>query len=224
MIKEKLQKCFETAPVFSKLKPSDREELVRAARRRQYHKGQCVCLQDTVWDEVLYIESGRLGWSMLSLEGKRQVVFEMGPCAIAWGHSLFDGNPMPASLEAQEPTVVYAWPREIIVPIVSRNVDAVWDVTRVLVTAMRTVREMVYGFAFHRVSGRLARLLLNRYSPQNGQIVRRDITLDEMADNVGTTRELISKVLHHFGDDGIINVSRTQFEFVNLAELERLAE
>jgi len=74
------------------------------------------------------------------------------------------------------------------------------------------------------VSGRLARLLLNRYTPRNGQTVRRDITLDEMADNVGTTRELISKVLHHFGDEGMINVSRTQFKFVNLTQLEQLAE
>jgi len=224
MSKEKLRQCLKTAPVFSKLKQSDREELVQAARRRTYHKGQCVCLQDTIWDEVLYVETGRLGWSMLSLEGKRQVVFELGPCAVAWGHSLFDDEVMPASLEAQEPTAVYVWPREIIIPIVSRNVDAVWDVTRVLIKAMRTVREVVYGFAFHRVSGRLARLLLNRYAPQNGQTVRRDITLDEMADNVGTTRELISKVLHHFGDEGIIDVSRTQFKFIDLAQLEQLAE
>ena len=224
MSKGKLRHCLETAPVFSKLRQSDRDELVRAARHRTYHKGQCICLQDTIWDEVLYIESGRLGWSMLSLEGKRQVVFELGPCAVTWGHSLFDGEPMPASLEAQEPTAVYVWPREVIVPIVSRNVEAVWDVTRILIKAMRTVREVVYGFAFHRVSGRLARLLLNRYAPQNGQTVRRDITLDEMADNVGTTRELISKVLHHFDDEGMIEVSRTQFVFINLTQLEQLAE
>ena len=64
--------------------------------------------------------------------GKRQVVFEVAPCAVAWGHSLFDSEPMPASLEAQEPTIAHVWLHEIIVPIVSRNVDAVWDVTRVL--------------------------------------------------------------------------------------------
>lgn len=224
MSKEKLRQCLKTAPVFSKLKQSDREELVQVARRRTYHKGQCVCLQDTIWDEVVYVESGRLGWSMLSLEGKRQVVFELEPCEIAWGHSLFDGEVMPASLEAQEPTAVYVWPREIIIPIVSRNVDAVWDVTRVLVRVMRIVREIVYGFAFHRVSGRLARLLLSRYTPQDGQTVQRDITLDEIAENVGTTRELISKVLHHFSDEGILDVSRTQFKFTNLTQLEQLAE
>ena len=224
MSKKKLRQCLETAPVFSKLSSTDHDELVQAARRRQYEKGEYICMQDTVWDEVLHVHSGCLAWSMMSPEGKRQVVFEMGPCDFVWGHSLFDGKPMPASLEAQESTVVYVWPREVIVQIVSRNVEAVWDVTRMLVEMMRAVREVVYGFAFHRVSGRLARLLLNRYEPFIGQSVRRDLTLDEMADSIGTTRELVSKVLHRFDNKGMIKVSRFQYEFVDLEQLEHLAE
>ncbi len=224
MSKGDLRHCLTTAPVFSKLSPEDRDELVLLAQRRQYEKGMCVCMQDTLWDDVLHVHHGRLGWSMLSPDGKRQVVFEIVPCDFVWGHSLFDHNPMPASLEAIEPTIVYAWPRETIIPIVSRQVEAVWDITRVLVKTMRTVREVVYGFAFHQVSGRLARLLLNRYEPQNGQSVRRDITLDEMADGVGTTRELVSRVLHRFDDEGMLKVSRARFEFTNLAQLENLAE
>jgi CRP/FNR family transcriptional regulator len=224
MSKNELRQCLETAPVFSKLSPADREELVRLAQRRQYDRGALICMQDTIWDDVLHVHSGRLGWSILSLEGKRQIVFEIGPCGIVWGHSLFDGEPMPASLEAQEPTVVYAWSGEVIVPIVSRNVEAVWDVTRVLVKAMRSVREVVYGFAFHQVSGRLARLLLNRYEPQSGQSVQRDITLDEMADGVGTTRELVSRVLHRFDNEGVIKVTRTKFVFSDLTKLENMVE
>ncbi|MCB9444423.1 MAG: Crp/Fnr family transcriptional regulator [Ardenticatenaceae bacterium] len=224
MSKNELRYCLEKAPVFSKLNSTDRNELVHLAQRRQYEKGACVCLQDTIWDDVLHVHTGRLGWSMLSPDGKRQLVFEIVPCDFVWGHSLFDREPMPASLEAVELTVVYAWPRQTIIPIVSRQVDAVWDVTRVLVKTMRTVREVVYGFAFHQVSGRLARLLLNRYGPQAGQSVRRDITLDEMADAVGTTRELVSRVLHRFDDEGVIKVTRTKFVFTDLAKLESMVE
>ena len=224
MSKNELQQCLSVDPVFSKLGQADRDELVRLAQRRQYDKGACVCMQDSIWDDVLHVHSGRLGWSMLSPNGKRQIVFELVPCDIVWGHSLFDREPMPASLEAIEPTVVYAWPRETIIPIVSRQVDAVWDVTRVLVKTMRTVREVVYGFAFHQVSGRLARLLLNRYEPQAGQSVRRDITLDEMADGVGTTRELVSRVLHRLDHEGVIKVTRTKFVFTDLVKLENMIE
>jgi len=82
---------------------------------------------------------------------------------------------------------------------------------------------VVYGFAFHPVAGRLARLLLDHYQPVEGQPAPRDLTLDEMAASVGTTRELVSKTLHRFADDGLIEISRVQFIFTNRGQLEQLA-
>jgi len=130
---------------------------------------------------------------------------------------------MPTSLEVMESTEAYIWSNEMIMPIVSRNLEATWDVTRVLVAYMRHVREVVYGFAFHPVAGRLARLLLNHYQPTHGATIPRDITLDSMADSIGTTRELVSKTLHRFSDEGMIKISRVQFVFTDRDQLEKLA-
>ncbi|OQY26419.1 MAG: hypothetical protein B6I38_11335, partial [Anaerolineaceae bacterium 4572_5.1] len=81
----------------------------------------------------------------------------------------------------------------------------------------------VYGFAFHPVAGRLARLLLNYYQPIEGQTAPRDLTLDEMAANVGTTRELVCKVLYRFADAEMIQIKRTEFIFTDRKKLEELA-
>jgi CRP-like cAMP-binding protein len=88
---------------------------------------------------------------------------------------------------------------------------------------MRQIREVVYGFAFHPVAGRLARLLLNRYQPVEGQPAHRDLTLDEMADTIGTTRELVSRTLHRFADQGMIKINRVEFVFIDREQLETLA-
>ena len=215
--------CLTQSSVFAKLTPKDRAELKRLAIRKTYPKGASICLQDTHWPYILQIRSGRLGWVMHSLDGKRHVVFRIAPCDVVWGHSIFDDKPMPASLEVMERSEVYLWPQEVIRPIISRNVDALWEVTRELVTSMRQVRDVVYGFAFHPVAGRLARLLLDHYQPVEGQPAPRDLTLDEMAASVGTTRELVSKTLHRFADDGLIEISRVQFIFTNRGQLEQLA-
>ncbi|MBL7162000.1 MAG: Crp/Fnr family transcriptional regulator [Anaerolineales bacterium] len=130
---------------------------------------------------------------------------------------------MPASLEVMEDCEVFLWHGEQILPVISRHVDAVWDITRELVATMRQVREIVYGFAFHPVAGRLARLLLSHYQPVDGKPAPRDLTLDEMADSIGTTRELISKTLHRFADDGMIEISRVQFIFKDRGQLDLLA-
>ena len=208
--------------VFSRLSTHDHEDLARLAFHKSYHKGQYICMQDDIWNRALYVNSGKLGWVMLSPDGKRQVVFRMGPGRVIWGHSLFDGEPMPAALEVMEDCEVCIWEGDAIIPILSRNVDAVWAITRKLVITMRKVRDVVYGFAFHPVAGRLAHLLLNHYKPAEGQAAPRDLTLDEMAHTVGSTRELVSKTLHQFAGEGMIEISRVEITFTDRKKLEKL--
>jgi len=131
---------------------------------------------------------------------------------------------MPAALEVMEDCEVCMWEGDAIMPILSRNVDAVWAITRTLVVTMRKVRDVVYGFAFHPVAGRLANLLLNHYKDIEGQAAPRDLTLDEMAHTVGTTRELVSKTLHQFAGEGMIEISRVEITFTDRGKLEELID
>ncbi|MCK5674311.1 MAG: Crp/Fnr family transcriptional regulator [Spirochaetales bacterium] len=219
----KLMHELPQAKVFNKLTATDHAELIQLSEVKTYHKGEFICWQDEIWSKALYIVFGKIEWIMLSPGGKRQIVFGLEKGDVVWGHSIFDGKPMPASLEVMEECKVYLWSGKVIMPIVSRNVEAVWDVSRLLIQTMRNVREIIYGFAFHPVSGRLARLLLNHYHPVEGQFAPRDLTLDEMAAMVGTTRELVCKVLYRFADAEVIQIKRTEFVFTNREKLEALA-
>jgi len=44
-----------------------------------------------------------------------------------------------------------------------------------------------------------------------------------MADNISTTRELVSKTLHCFANEGKIEINRVQFIFTDRSQLEKLA-
>lgn len=211
-------------PVFSKLEPRELNNLAQCAIRKTCQKGEFICWQGRVWPKVLYLKSGFLEWSMLSPAGKRQVVFRVNAPNVVWGHSYFDGQPMPASLEATKTSEVYIWSQESIKPIVSRNADAAWEISRQMVAIMRRVRELVYGFAFHPVAGRLANLLLRRYDQEEGEPAPRDLTLDEMAASVGSTRELVSRTLHCFAEEGMLEISRVQFIFTDRSKLEKFIE
>lgn len=215
--------CLSNAPVFSKLTERERADLTARATEKKYSKDEYVCWQGEVWPYVAFIASGRLEWAMLSPEGRRQVVFALRPCEVVWGHSVVDSLTMPASLEVREEATLYLWEREAILPVVQRNAQAAWDVSTILIQYMRHVREVVYGFAFHPVAGRLARLLLTHYDSVDGQPAPRNLTLDQMADTVGTTRELVSRTLHRFADEGLIRVNRVEFAFLDRDGLENLA-
>ena len=209
--------------VFSKLNERERQKLLECAVEKKFNKDEYVCWQGEVWPQVAYIASGRLEWAMLSPEGRRQVVFQLNPCGVVWGHSVVDGQPMPASLEVREDALLYIWERDDILPVILRNPEAAWDVSLILTQYMRHVREVVYGFAFHPVAGRLSRLLLSHYASVDGKSAPRDLTLDQMADTVGTTRELVSRTLHRFADEGLIKISRMELAFLDREKLETLA-
>lgn len=220
---QKIVDCLSQLPVFSKLSEHQRAELAASAHEKKYAKDEFVFWQGDEWPFVAFVFSGRLEWAMLSPEGRRQVVFALHPCEVVWGHSVVDGLPMPASLEVREDAVIYLWESEVILPVILQNAQAAWEVSRVLIHYMRNVREVVYGFAFHPVAGRLARLLMTHYEPVDGKHAPRDLTLDQMADTVGTTRELVSRTLHRFADEGLIRVNRVEFAFLDRDRLENLA-
>ena len=110
----------------------------------------------------------------------------------------------------------------------SRTVDSIPPCNHSVVDGLAMpasleVREVVYGFAFHPVAGRLAKLLITHYDPMDGEPAPRDLSLDQMADTVGTTRELISRTLHRFADEGLIRVNRVELAFLDRDRLESLA-
>ena len=215
--------CLSHAPIFSKISEKDRSGLLERVRPRIYEKGHYLCWQEEIWLKAGFIVSGSAEWTMLSPDGRRQMVFRLNACDVIWAHSLMDNLPMPASLEVKEPSSIYLWDAEIIKPIISRYPEALWDVSGVLMGYMRQVREIMYGFAFQPVAGRLARMLIEHYHPEVGKPIQRTLTLEEMAESVGTTKELISRTLHRFADEDIIQVKRMEFMFKDIDKLEQVA-
>ncbi len=208
--------------IFQHFSSQDLQGLAQVAVRKHYKRGEIICFQGDLWPHTLYLVSGKLNWVMLAPDGKRQVVLRPKAGDVVWGHSLFDNDPMPASLEVLEESDVYLWHGRDLMPILSQNVDAAWAVNRYLIRTLRQARDFIYGFAFHPVAGRLARLLLTHYDPAEGEATPRDLTLDEMAHSVGTTRELVSKTLHQFAAQGMIDINRVEIVFKDRTKLAEM--
>lgn len=134
-----------------------------------------------------------------------------------------DEGPLPASLEASEPSDVFLWHGDQILSNLKRNSDALWELCTLLVQRMRKASEVVEELAFQPVASRLASLLIKEYQEQGGVLVDRNLTLDEMAAMIGTTPVMVCKILSRFADQGVIKVSRTELEFIDWEAIEKIA-
>lgn len=147
------------AEVFGKFSPDERKELARLATRRKLSKGDILCWQDEPWPHVLYIESGSLKAVIGSREGDVFVVSTWGAGMEFWGHTLFDGEAMPSTIEAFENTVAYQWQGGTVLDLALHNSAVVRALLCRWTRLIRKRKESIYNLVFNPVAGRLAKLI-----------------------------------------------------------------
>jgi CRP/FNR family transcriptional regulator len=85
---------------------------------------------------------------------------------------------------------------------------------------LAAVMSIVDEVVFHRMDARVAALLLRR--ADQGSVIQ--ITHQEIAAELGSSREVMSRILEGFESAGLISSSRGQVEILDAAELEARAE
>lgn len=220
---EKTARQLQQAEIFNKLPIAECMSLINSGRQRRFNPGDFLCHEGDVWPYVIFVARGELRWTILSAGGREYVLFTVGPGGVFWGHSIFDEQPMPASLMVTRTADIFQWPREVILPVMYRHPEAIWRICAILVRTMRQAREIIYGLAFRPVAGRLANLLLERF-PSEEATMERDLTLGEMASMVASSPEVVCRLLQQFHADGLLEITRASFTLCDRTSLERLIE
>lgn len=100
-----------------------------------------------------------------------------------------------------------------------RWVETVSDLRRFVFESMATrlvdVLVLVESLAFRKMDQRLARLLLDRFSHEGQQVPVIAKTHEELARELGTAREVVSRVIKEFERLGAISVGRGRIELVD---------
>lgn len=198
--------------VFASLTQSDLKELARLASTRTYQKEEKVILHGEVWPYLFLVGEGSMDAVKESAEGRNLLVTTFPTGQIFWGLAFFQADaPMPVTLQAHEPSRLYLWQRDAVMPILVRNGQAAWELCRLMAVRMQYASGILEGLAFQSVAGRLARLLLDHFETAGESSISRHLTLDEMAARVGSTREMVCRALYSFSDRNLIEVTRTEF-------------
>lgn len=209
--------------VFSLLSEDQRETLERLAVKRAFSKGEFIAHYGDQWQFIFLVERGLINVTKLSSDGRTLGDLRMGPGHLFWNPCIFDGGPMPASLESRTPSILIVWHREHIVPLLKENPDALWEICLELVARIRKASGYVEGLAFQPVAGRLANLLIEQFNISETSNISRDLTLDEMGSIIGTTPVMVCKILYRFADEGLISIDRTRLSLLDKEKLSIIA-
>ena len=211
-------------PVFSSLSSQEFQSVQDMASARTYFKGEFVTHEADVWPYLLFVKSGQFQALKESASGRSFVIDNFESGEIFWGLALFeDGKPNPAAIQASTDGEILLWDKSSIAEMIGFNSQVAWGLFNLMAKKMSRVGEMVEELVFQPLTGRLAGLLVEQFDQAADDVISRDLTLDQMAARIGSTREMVCKILYQFSDDDIIEIQRTELKINDRARLDKIA-
>ncbi len=143
-------------------------------------------------------------------ESGREIVFNnYGPGDLL-GEPSLDGGVRTASVMTTEKTVCSVVRAEDVRSLVSENPTFALQVIVRLIGLVRTSNEHIKSLALEDVYGRVVRFLMKKAEPveAGGWIVRERLTQQNIADRVGSSREMVSRIFKDLERGGYIAVEK----------------
>ncbi len=210
---------LESFPDLLKLEPAAREKLAQAARIVEAPVGTIGYRETDPCNAYVMRLAGRSRVYKLSDTGREILLYRVGAgeTCVLTTTCLLGRSRYPASTVVEEPI------RDVVVPAATfHQLMVESDVFRRFVMSnygdlISELIVLVDEVAFHSIAARLAGLLLEAPS---GVVTA---THQQMADELGSAREVVSRQLKEFERSGWIRLMRGSVEVLDRAALQKLA-
>lgn len=181
-------------------------EISKHAIPRQFRARTVLVSEGENTDALYIILEGRARAYVGDASGREMVLSVMGPGEY-FGDLALDEGPRSASVITLEPCKVLVVPRAQFAEFVKSNPGFALHFIKKLIAQVRKLTENVRSLALMDAYGRVARLLLESSVTENGvQAVPERLTQVEIANRVGCSREMVSRIFKDLVQGGYITV------------------
>jgi CRP-like cAMP-binding protein len=147
-------------PVFATFSHQEQAQLAQLAVRRSYQKGEYVAHSGDIWPYVIIIDYGEIHAMKMSPAGRSFGTLKLQAGEEFWSPTLFNGIPLPATLEVWKPSAIYFLHQEQVLPLVQKNYSSVGVIFRACTASSsekRTYRRNCLFFSCRTASAIAAR-------------------------------------------------------------------
>ena len=182
-------------------------QLAALGRLRTYPKNTVFITEGDSSDSVFVVLTGRVKVFISDTEGHEMILDTQGPGEYV-GEMALDGKPRSASVVTLEPTTFSVVQREPLLEAIRQNPDFALEMIGKVIERAREATDNVKNLALLDVYGRVARLLLNMsVEEKDGKMrIPEKITQHEIAERVGASRDMVSRIFRDLTVGGYITV------------------
>jgi len=210
--------------LFSELDESELETLAKLAVAKNYAPGEVVFLEGQPCEGLWIIGEGAARVIKTTPRGRQLVLSTQAAPSTVAEVPVFDGGPYPASLIALQPTSALLILKQDFLKLCRSNPGLALRFLKVFGRRLRQLVGLTERVTFGTIRQRLAAELLERTKLAGSPIFQLAETQEELANRLGSVREVISRNLSRFQSEGLLRADRGSIEILDHKGLELEAE
>ncbi len=212
-------------PLFSSIDPERGEQLAKECIWKEYEANELVIDIDEETTDVRFVISGQVRIiSRLSI-GKEVILKEMGPGDFFGELAAIDGETRSANVTTLYKSKLCIIPQKTFLKLITLSPEINLDVMKVLTQRIRALNmrlaEQSFLQAKHRIYAELLRLSKPRLGHEGQRSISPPPTQREIADRIGTRREVVSRELNALHKQGIFEKTKGALVIKNVSELQQ---
>ena len=181
-------------------------ELATRGQIRSFPKNTVFINEGDRGDSLFVIVTGRVKVFVSDNQGREMILDIHGPGQYV-GEMALDGRPRSASVMTLEATICAMVTRDALKDAIVANPDLAISLIEELIDRARIATDTIKNLALMDVYGRVARLLLSLARERDGKLVVPErLTQQDIADRVGASRDMISRIFKDLTTGGYVTV------------------
>ena len=197
--------------LFSGLEPDELAMLSHRAVIHSYPKNTIVINQGDVSNSLHVIVSGKVRVFLSNEDGKEIILNTHGPGESFGEMALLDDGPRSASVITTEASKLAIISKADFEDFLHEHPQTMLKILQQAFARLRALTETVSSLALLDVYGRVARLLLQSAEDEDGvRVVKQAMTQQDMANHIGSSREMVSRILKDLKAGGYIETRGKQ--------------
>jgi len=209
-------------PLFSGLTEGDLGLLDNIVQQRQTRKGELLFCEGDEAAGFYIVASGKVKIYKLSPEGKERILHIVHPPGTFAEAAIFGDGLYPAYAEPLEPTTLLFFPKDQFLQLLHSQSRIAINMIGGLSRFLRQFASQIEELTFKDVPARLARYLLDLAGEASEFSL--PISKSQLASNLGTVSETLSRTFRKLSDEGYIQVDGKQITIRDFDLLTDLAE
>lgn len=215
-------------PIFSKLSEDVLLNILKLQVVKIYKKGSVIFHEYDKGDAFFFVKSGKVKIFKTSFDGRDITLNILEEGSIFAEVTLFNDINYPATAMVLEESEIGMILNKDIEKLILKNTSLALQIIKLLnkrlYKSQSTIKDMAFSDTFVRVTNVLIDLSSSHgIVTNNGIEINMNITRQDIADMVGTTRETVSRIIADLKRDGFIETNSKKIIIIDAENFKKLS-